>query len=268
MTGSRERYWELVESLIRRGIVSRQQWFYCDRSEYGYFTKRYRGERKLSCLFRDVRRHMFWTKCLADYMLTGDFGYTPIEENPFYKVFARNSYDPALVGSMLIAWASRQSRRNTVWIRGPPNTGAPFLAEAIAYCCPLLTCVDWRNKMNPFERGFESLLFWWDGGHVPHKSVGLCRQVFRGENVMFPREDGQMSELVRTPVLIYSDHDVCRTMIKYGVFSDEYSESLRNSMYCLDLSVPTEGSECVTCGDAKEFFAWAYPRRMDFDFFK
>ncbi|QGQ63183.1 ORF2 [Fowl aviadenovirus D] len=267
MSGSRDRYWSLVESLINRGIVTRQQWYFNDRSEYGYYTKRYRGAMKLSNLFRDVRRHMFWTKCLADYMLTPETDFLQIEENPFYSVFSKNGYDPALVGSMLLAWAARQSKRNTVWIRGAPVTGAPYLAEAIAYCCPLMTCVDWRNKQNPFEKGFESLLFWWDGGHVPHRCVALCRQVFRGENVMFPREDGQMSELVRTPVLMYSEHDACRTLIKWGVFSDEFSDGLRNSMYCLDLSAPMEGAQCVTCADARAFFTWAYPRRMDFDCF-
>ncbi|AGX93295.1 ORF2 [turkey adenovirus 4] len=257
-----ERYWALVTSLISRGIVTREQWSHADRAEYEYYIKKGRSAVKFEVLFRDVRQHMFWTKRLVDYVVNVGPPKICIRNNPFFKVLLRNGYDPVVVGSVILSWASLDSPRNTIWIKGSPETGAPYFAEAIAYCCPLVTCVDWRRVPQCVEKGVETLLFWWDGGAVMERWVDLCKQVFRGESVMFPGEDNRLVELVRVPVLVYARHDFCRVMSRWGVFSDEYVSGLRDSMYCVEFSVPSRGLECVSCNDIKEFLTWVMPRTV------
>lgn len=257
-----ERYWALVTSLISRGIVTREQWSHADKAEYEYYLRKGRHVVKFESLFSDVRKHMFWTMRLFDYVVDIRRPKIDIKSNPFFRTIVSNGYDPVAVGSVILAWAALDSPRNTIWFKGSPDTGAPYFAEAIAYCCPLVTSVDWRRAAHCFERGVESLLFWWDGGAIMERCVYLCKQVFRGESVMFPREDGCFVELVRVPVLVYARHDFCRVMTGWGVFSEDYVTGMRESMYCIEFSKATPGVECVSCGDVRDFLTWVLPRRV------
>lgn len=266
MSGTGSWYWDLVISLISKGIVSPEQWFHVDRAAYVCYGKRRRDRLDMKQLFRDVRRHMCWTKRVGDYLTDRNLEGLSMSDNPVFRILARCGYDPAFVGSVILAWAFRENgTRNTLWLRGPPESGAPYLAEALAYSSPLVTCVDWRNRSNPFDRGMETLLFWWDGGHVPEASVGFCMQVFRGESVMMPRgEDGRLVELPRTPVLVYSRHDMSRVMVRWGQYTDDYADAIRASMYCLRFEPCEEGEGIsgVTCEDVRAFLTWALPRRL------
>lgn len=258
-----ERYWNLVNSLIERGIVTREQWQSADCAEYRYYSKGFVRGFNVRKVLRDVIRFMCWNKLLGNYLLLPDAraGEGDISQNPFYRVLRQNGYDSAAVGTLLYKWSMLTSDRNTVWIKGAPDTGAPYLAEALAYTAPVVGCIDWRNRCNPFERCLQCLLYWMDGGLLPESSIGLCKQVLRGEGVMIQVPDGfggkRFRELNRTPVLISSNHDVCLTYVRLGVTCKDHVNSLRDCMYVIELKVPYGDGPAVTCNDARAFVTWA-----------
>ncbi|AAC54897.1 ORF2 [Fowl aviadenovirus A] len=262
MSRESERYWTLVHALIDRGVVSREQWQMVDPAQYQFYHRSKQRGFKVRHILRDVIRHMCWSRTLLDYMSSAS---TPspddVLRNPLYQLLLCNGYNPAVVGTALIRWAGHQSNRNTVWIRGTPMSGAPYLAQAIAYCSPLVGSVDWRNKSNPFEGCPDSLVFWWDGGYVYDCCVGLVKQVFRGEHVILPPEGlrgpNPCSELFRTPVLMYSQADICMTRLRSGELSAEHAVGLRDCMYLIRLTEDFDCAGGISCADVKQFVAWS-----------
>lgn len=261
MTPESERYWSLVHSLIDRGIVSRERWQLIDPAQYNYYNRHRSRGFKIRHILRDVVRHMCWSRTLSDYITDGsDVTEDEMLHNPVYELLRVNGYDPVFVGSLILLWASHASSRNTLWIRGLPETGAPYLAEAIVYCSPLLGSVDWRNKSNPFEGCPSCLVYWWDGGYIYDCCVGLVKQVLRGEHVILP-SDGlrgvpSCPELFRTPVLIYSQKDMCVTRLRSGELSLEHSSGLRDCMYVIHLLQGLEISCAISCADVRRFLGW------------
>lgn len=252
-------YWKLVRSLIDRGITTREGWHRRDPVEYRHYYHRNQRGFRVREILADVVKHMYWSKTFSDFAV-GCQEVSNIRENTVYQILRANGYDPKTVGTVLVKWAGHLSPRNTVWINGLPRTGAPQLAEALVYLSPLVGSVNWRNRVNPFERCGSSLVLWWDGGCIYNSTVGLVKQVLGGEYVLVPRDSSQgggLSELFKTPVIIYSAHDICKTVSLDGKESEEYSEGLRDTMYKITLTETIAPDVCIGCGDVGNFLSWA-----------
>ncbi|WPS63606.1 ORF14A [Aviadenovirus phalacrocoracidae] len=268
MASPSERYWELVNSLINRGVTTKEAWFSADPSEFLYYQRLNKRGFRVGAILRDVVRHMAWSKTLYDYA-TGCKGRGDPRDNTVHRLLRLNGYDPHVVGTVMVKWSALLTPRNTLWVSGDPRTGASALVEALVYLSPLRSSADWRNTTNPFEGCLPSLVLWWDGGRVSDRSVELCLRVFRGEHVRFDREAGSRGltgcpEMFRTPVVIYSDNDMTSTVTRSGrETSCEYTQLLRQSMYRLHLTeeMPRDISH-ITCRDMKEFLTWANDNRV------
>ncbi|WGC84583.1 ORF2 [Fowl aviadenovirus 4] len=257
-----DRYWDLVNSLINRGIVTREQWQSADLAEYRRYSKGYVRGFSVRKVLRDVIKHMCWTKVLGDYLVCPVVCQDDIHLNPFYVILMKNGYNPRVVGTILHKWSMLTSNKNTVWVWGGAETGGPYLAEAIAYTSPVVGCVGWRNRANPFARNYNCLVYWLDGGLFPESAIGLCEQVLRGEGTMVEVEEGatgerRWREINRTPVLISTSHDVTLTYVKYGQTCKDHTNSLRSAMYVLRLTERVEPGFVITCNDARKFVTWA-----------
>nr|WGL40789.1 Rep protein [Tawny frogmouth aviadenovirus A] len=261
---SSEKYWELVNRLIGRGVTTAIGWQHHDPSEYAHYRRKGFGK-AVERILRDVRKHMFWSKLLYDYAV----GECPseIEGNPIYGLLTRNGFSAERVGMVLVKWTAHRSPRNTLWISGYAPTGASALATALAYTAPLMCCADPRNRGNPFEGCSPCLLLWWEGDCVGNHCVDMVKQVFRGEHAFMPEEssrEGCMRELFKTPVLVLSNKNMCRTYVRRGVDSAEHEASLRDCMYRLHLTESMPEEESISCQDVRDFLGWALDRHASF----
>ncbi|BCZ16689.1 Rep protein [Aviadenovirus bubonis] len=252
-------YWKLVRSLIDRGITTKEGWSRRDPVEFRHYFKRNQKGFRIRQILADVHKHMFWFKTFHDYCV-GSHEVRHCHGNIVYRLLSMNGYDPRLVGSMLVKWAGLSSPRNTVWITGVPSSGADQLVEALVYLSPKVGIADCRNRTNPFVGCESSLLLWWKGGRVSECSVQLVQQVFGGEHVFLTSRtchaDGAC-EMFRTPVLVFANHDMCSVLNMQGKEVDDYGESLRSTMFKIELTAPLSWMDCVGVGDVYNFLTWA-----------
>ncbi|WXH80951.1 MAG: ORF2 protein [Psittacine adenovirus 12] len=251
--------WRLIESLMERGITSKALWKTIDPCEYRRYKKKTKRGWTVVDLLRDTTTHLPWSMTLKVYLIQGKVP-RYIEGNSVYQVLEANDYCPRSVGSLILLWAERESARNTLWISGGPDTGADALVECLFYLAPIRSVADSRRE-NPFCRCTPSVLIWWNGGRIQEQHVGLVRQVFGGEHVIFPTlcwEEGLVKELYRTPVLASSDAmDI--VVDARGLELDGYSPMLSSTMYRLNLTEKMPDLE-ITESDLQEFFSWVQCR--------
>ncbi|WXH85141.1 protein ORF2 [Pigeon adenovirus 1] len=246
--------WErLVQSLVDRGIASTNEWYRLDPSQYTYYSRvRYRGLRPRD-IVREAAALMSWQKCLYDYaLLPATTG--ALVANPVATLLRVNGYDPGETGAYLVRWMQHRSPRNTVWCRGALCTGAHSLAYALSHLGPLRGVADCHDPENPFWSCTNKLVVWWENGYPRESNLALCKQVFGGENVILPRRPWEM---FRTPVVAYTDGDLCRVRDRTGRFMREEYDGLRDLFFLLDLHVTLPpGQEYVSTYDLRHFLTF------------
>ncbi|UKS51819.1 ORF14A [Falcon aviadenovirus A] len=248
--GYSERYWDLVNSLISRGITSRERWYRSDAAEYNFYWRKNKKGFRVHDILRDVVRHMSWSHTLSEYITKNEV-VADVSHNRVFRMLVANKLNPEEVGTIILKWSGLISPRNTIWVSGNEVTGAYQFVDALMYLSPLLGRVDPGNNTNPFYVARSTLLYFWEGGKVTENNVGLCLEVFNGRHVLADNKD-----IFRTPVLIYANHDMRYIDAKDGN-SDAWFKSLEDSMYRLHFWVPQpDDFGCITCSDMRNFLTW------------
>lgn len=257
-----ERYWKTVNALIDQGIVSRTQWQTVDYGTYRRYKKGFRKPCTVRKVLRDAARFMYWNRVYGQYLLSKEPVLAEyIYMNPFHRILTLNNYDPRVVGTIMYKWSMLTSEKNTVWLWGGPETGVPYLGEALAYCCPIVGCIEWRNRANPLGRCWNAMLFWLDGGLFCENSIDSVLRVLRGENTLLVLDDDwggtRHREVNRTPVLLCTPNDVRYTYNCKNDLCNDHKNALADCMYVITLREPYADACSVTCKDAREFIRWA-----------
>ncbi|AOW42075.1 protein ORF2 [Pigeon adenovirus 2] len=258
MSSRSDLYWDLVQSLIERGIATLNEWYNRDPTEYMYFSRRNGPGFRPRQIMHDVVTHMGWQKTLYDYALLSGTVEHPLR-NSVYHLFRDNGYDPVVVGRFLLSWCKGESGQNTVWVRGDAQSGARSLGEALSYLGPLRGVADCHDPYNPFYSCQSKLVIWWDNGYPRESNLDLCKQVFGGHHVIIPAR--RSWELFRTPVVIYSREDICRVRGAGGVYHSDECGGLRELMYPLNLHVPLpKDKEYISTHALRQFLSWVDKR--------
>lgn len=247
-------YWQLVGSLIERGVATKEAWYNSDPAEFLQVKRKQRKGFSVRGVLKNVRKHMCWSKTLADYAI-GAWVSCQIENNVFFRLLYHNGYDPLRVGTILCRWAGGCSVRNTMWVSGRIETGASLFAHAIMLLAPIVGYVDCKDPADPFKECGQVLLYWWTGGYVRSSCIELVRHVLKGDPVLSQSPE---EEIMRTPVLISTNCNMTKVYVTGGTYSDDYSWELHQCMYRIHFSKEASWVDGVTCAAAKEFFTWAY----------
>lgn len=251
-----ERYWDIINSLIERGICSKDQWLVHDRTEFEYFWHKNKKGFRVFKLLEDVRRHMSWTKCLYDYAVISGPS-CDIKRNRVFKYLRLNEYDPRLVGSVLVKWSRLLSERNTLWVSGDHTTCAYEFASALVHCSPAVGYPTPRGEdreENPFKGITHNLVYFWEGGRIPERSAPSVLEVFAGR--FLPGDYD--TEVMRTPCVVFANFNICSIATDDDSKREHYQPLFENCMYRLHFSrFVGEVVGCINKPDMQTFLRWA-----------
>lgn len=255
-------YWKLVNSLIERGITSEDAWYYSDRAEYFYYLKRGMKGFRVGKIIKDVVRHTCNTRTLYDFIIK-DHWVEQVERNPVYKLLRANNFDPAEVGTVLVKWSGLISARNTVCISGGDNTGARWLADAIAFTAPMLGVVR-SDRAQPFYGCDNCNLILWREAPLDKVHADVCKRVLSGTHVPKGHEYAggvTVRDLYRTPVLVNINHGADVFNGNHRALCGDVGDELENVAYRLHLFAFWD-PEPITCNDVRDFLTWSCDHKV------
>lgn len=248
-----DRYWQLVNSLIDRGIASREGWYRNDAAEYNYYWRTNKKGFRVQEILRDVVKHMSWSRTMYEYAV-GNYLVGDIRGNRVYRMLMANHLCPEEVGTVLLKWCGLISPRNTIWVSGNEVTGAGQFVDSLIHLSPLIGRVTPGDEVNPFRSGRNCLVYYWTDGQVPEQCADLCLEVFAGRHVII---DKLGLEIFRTPVIVYANSDMRYVNASSEEKMNEYFQRLEDTMFRIHFWVPQpEGFGCVTCHDMRDFLTW------------
>lgn len=248
-----DRYWQLVNSLIERGITSREGWYRNDAAEYNYYWRGNKKGFRVQDILRDVVKHMSWSRTFYEYIV-GNYIVGDIRANRVYRMLSANRMCPEEVGSVLLKWSGLVSPRNTIWVSGNDVTGARQFVESLVHLSPLIGRVNPDDEYNPFEAARNCLVYMWNDSKIPEKGADLCLEVFAGRHVP---ADGVNGEIFRTPVFVHANCDMRYIKTSNEDRMNEYFQRFEDVMFRLHFWVPQpSGFGCVTCRDMRDFMTW------------
>lgn len=252
------RYWDIVNSLVERGITTRDMWRVVDPTQFSEVLKCKLHGFKIKNILCDVVKCMAMSKCAKDYIFLSDVIFD--STNPIFQICLANDVDPLKLAKFMLFWSAANllgKVRNVFWIQGKPETGARLLFDAVTSSVPLVRYADWMHPENPFIRCSRALMVGWDNGRISKSHLDMVMKVFSGEYICYPLPPPKLKfEMFCTPVLLWGDDDVLY------VHSNECidvstSSKLRLLISKLSLKVPMpERVTCISVNDVRSFIKW------------
>nr|QKN88780.1 MAG: replication protein [Dependoparvovirus sp.] len=257
-----QKYMDLIDWLVEKGITTEKQWLLEDRTSFRSHQAGQGTARHIKEALKAAAQEILLTKCAKDYLVTKENDFENIKQNRIYKIMELNGYDPHLVACIFAKWSNREfGKRNTIWLHGPATTGKTNIAEAIAHSVPFYGCVNWTNDTFPFNDCVNKLIIWWEEGKMTAKTVETAKAILGGSKVRVDQKCRGSEELEPTPVIITSNTNMC-WVIDGNTTTYEHKTPLQERMFKLELTVqlkPDFGK--VTKQEVKQFFTWGatYP---------
>lgn len=255
-TPTAERYMELIDWLVEKGITTEKQWLLEDRVSFRSHQAGQGTARHIKEALKAAAQEILLTKCARDYLVTGQ-DFSNIKENRIYKIMHLNGYDPHMAAAIFAKWCNREyGKRNTIWLFGPATTGKTNIAEAIAHAVPFYGCVNWTNESFPFNDCINKLIIWWEEGKMTAKTVETAKAILGGSKVRVDQKCRGSEELEPTPVIITSNTNMCY-VIDGNTTTYEHQKPLEERMFKFNLVqklAPDFGK--ISKQEVREFFTW------------
>nr|QKN88777.1 MAG: replication protein [Dependoparvovirus sp.] len=260
-----ERYMELVNWLVERGITSEKEWIREDSESYLTYNASSTSRGQIKSALDNAAKVMMLTKTAEDYLI-GRQDTGPISMNRVFRIFKLNGYDPALAGSILLGWAKRQfGKRNAIWLYGPATTGKTNIAEAIAHAVPFYGCVNWTNENFPFNDCVDKMIIWWEEGKMTGKVVESAKAILGGSKVRVDQKCKSSQQIESTPVIITSNTDMT-IVIDGNQITMEHRQPLEDRMFKFYLGhrLPHDFGK-ISKAEIRAFFRWAERNQVPVD---
>nr|QKE54964.1 MAG: replication protein [Parvoviridae sp.] len=261
-TANAQRYMDLIDWLVEKGITTEKQWLLEDRISFRSHQAGQGTARHIKEALKAAAQEILLTKCARDYLVMKEGEFGDIQENRIYKIMKINGYDPHMVACIFAKWSNREyGKRNTIWLHGPATTGKTNIAEAIAHSVPFYGCVNWTNDTFPFNDCVNKLIIWWEEGKMTAKTVETAKAILGGSKVRVDQKCKGSEELEPTPVIITSNTNMC-WVVDGNTTTYEHKTPLQERMFKLELTVqlkPDFGK--ITKQEVRQFFTWGatYP---------
>lgn len=254
-------YWDLVHSLIRRGITSEEHWWISDRSEYNFYMTVKKKGFKVNEIMCDVRRYMAWSKTAYDFAIL-DIPVDDIRGNRVFDILKSNGYDPQIVGTVFLKWCGLLSPRNTIWFSGGSQTQALEMSEALAHVAPLVSYAKPEDPENPFRGMKSSLVFYWGFMPLLDSHAPLVLKIFKGEHTQL---DASNEEYFRTPCVVFANANMLAVKSTAPARKNAYHDDLKDCMYRIHLRerVPFSRGP-VSVDDMRQFITWVSLNQKQF----
>lgn len=149
-----------------------------------------------------AKQTMIEQKTLSDYLATGQPPAAP-PLNCISKIFADNGYDVGYVCALLYKWGNKETgKRNTILLRGPPNTGKTLVTSAIAKASPFYGMVNKNNENFPFNDCTSAMVIWWEEGDMTSKHVQDAKCLMGGTEVKIDKKSRGQKPVPHTPLMM------------------------------------------------------------------
>lgn len=252
------RYWDIVNSLVERGITTRDMWRVVDPNLFSEVIKCKLHGFKIKNILCDVVKCMAMSKCAKDYIFITDAKFDT--SNSIFQICLANDVDPIRLAKYLMIWSAAHQLgrvRNVFWIQGKCTTGARMLFEAISSSVPLVKYADWMHPENPFIRCSKALMIVWDNGRISKSNLDMVMRVFSGDYICHHLPAPHLKfEMFCTPVLLWGGDDVLYVHSQDGVDMESGSEiRLMISKLCLSAPLPACVSS-ISVNDVRAFIMW------------
>ncbi|QEJ80808.1 Rep78 [avian adeno-associated virus BR_DF12] len=256
-TANAQKYMDLIDWLVEKGITTEKQWLLEDRTSFRSHQAGQGTARHIKEALKAAAQEILLTKCAKDYLVVKDQTYDDIEDNRIYRIMKMNGYDPHVVAAIFSRWCNREyGKRNTVWLHGPATTGKTNIAEAIAHAVPFYGCVNWTNETFPFNDCVNKLIIWWEEGKMTAKTVETAKAILGGSKVRVDQKCRGSEELEPTPVIITSNTNMC-WVIDGNTTTYEHKTPLQERMFKLELTTPLSPDfGKITKREVRQFFSW------------
>nr|QKN88770.1 MAG: replication protein [Dependoparvovirus sp.] len=256
-TAAAQRYMDLVDWLVEKGITTEKQWLLEDRQSFRSHQAGQGTARHIKEALKAAAQEILLTKCAKDYLVIKDVDFATIEENRIYRIMKLNGYDPHMIAAIFYRWCNREyGKRNTIWLHGPATTGKTNIAEAVAHAVPFYGCVNWTNDTFPFNDCINKLIIWWEEGKMTAKTVETAKAILGGSKVRVDQKCKGSEELEPTPVIITSNTNMC-WVVDGNTTTYEHKEPLQERMFKLELTTQLDPSfGKITKEEVRQFFSW------------
>nr|QTE03796.1 MAG: nonstructural protein 1 [Dendrocopos leucotos Chaphamaparvovirus] len=174
-----------------------------------------------------------------------------------HKVLLHQEIQPSEFDEVFFKWITKQdSKRNTLYIKGPSNTGKS------AFITGLKSIVPWGEIVNSNSFAFEGLLNCvigvWEEPLCSPELAEKAKQVLEGMQCSIPVKYKKPQMLPRTPIIITTNHDLWRfctreeDMFKNRMFMYEFKYPVRDCNFdCRACERSCQCSYCrASCGSA------------------
>nr|QKE54864.1 MAG: nonstructural protein [Parvoviridae sp.] len=180
--------------------------------------------------------------CLAYLKATGstwslrNFARYAADPGPIHAVILTQGIEPAHWDRCLYQWITKSdSKRNTIYIEGPSNTGKTSLFLGLKQVCP------YGEIVNGLTFNFEALVdaVWglWDEPLCAPEVVEKFKQISGGETTQIPIKFKKPVTLPRTPILVCTNTPIWRwcpnqePMLKNRMFMFAFNNDVSSGVF-------------------------------------
>lgn len=147
----------------------------------------------------------------------------PPHPDYIHRILAHQGITPETFDPIFYKWISKQDlKKNTIVLWGPSNTGKS------AFISGLKMCLNWGEIVNSNTFAFEGLINTqigiWEEPLISPELAEKAKQIFEGMETSIPVKYRKPTKLVRTPIIITTNHAPWR-------FCTKEEEMFRNRMH-------------------------------------
>nr|WOX03042.1 nonstructural protein 1 [Psittaciform chaphamaparvovirus 5] len=168
--------------------------------------------------------------------------------NRIHQILLHQGICPSEFDEIFHAWLTKtDSKRNTIILQGPSNTGKSAFIKGLKQCIPWGEIVN-TNSGFAFEGLLECTIGVWEEPLISVELAEKTKQVMEGMTTSIPVKYKKPQMLPRTPIIVTTNHDIWR-------FCTQEEEMFRNRSWifqwtqqCKDLPYLCRASEhCCQC---------------------
>lgn len=171
------------------------------------------------------------TNCLAYAKATGgawnisNFSKYPPKPDLIHAVLLHQGLTPSATDLIFWQWINKlDSKRNTICIHGPSNTGKSAFISGLKACVPWGECVN-GNNFN-FQGLIDQVIGIWEEPLINPETAEKCKQLFEGMLTSIPVKYKPPALLPRIPLILTTNHWPWR-------FCNAEEDAFRNRMFIL-----------------------------------
>lgn len=130
--------------------------------------------------------------------------------NPIHKILLHQGIEPSQFDLTMFNWLlKKDSKRNTIVLQGPSNTGKSAFISGLKMCLPWGEIVN-TNSGFAFEGLLDNAMGVWEEPLCSPELAEKAKQVLEGMTTSIPVKYKKPQKLPRTPIIITTNHDIWR----------------------------------------------------------